>query len=215
MPASTYLSIPVLEIVPKERLNYAIKNDYVIIGELHQRQIKWNNERTENVLEYLIHQDTQEGRANLRAFFDARKGRTEKFWMRSHKSDLTFIATGSGGAGTMIVGLTQLDAEDMRFDLASNTRHIYIPITDAYHKITDFEVEADNNRIILTIDPVLTGAVPAGSIAQYMYLVRFSDDELSIETDGRFNLPMTDVVKNDSISSSTSLKMVELQRETP
>ncbi len=210
----TFNGFDVLEIAPRERLTYAIKNNYVILGEQHQRQVKWRNEPSESVLDFTVFQDSQEQRREIQDFFDAHTGRTVPFWVLSYKDDIEFAEPATAPSAFLVVRLLGSEADELRFDLEFHTRYIYIRSTDSLHKILGFTTDEVLNRLTLEVVPPIPTDVEPGDRAQFFYFVRFSEDEFAIEADQRFNREATDPVINDAYSSSARLRFVELQRET-
>jgi hypothetical protein len=195
---TTYCNYTAWDVVPREKMKVTIASDYSWSGEAWQKRVKVTNAPVERTMEVKLQQSAMTERRALRDFFDACQGSLTPFWIPSYKHDMTIAASCPIGTGTIYV-----ENNSEIFGLYDLSRHVYAPDSTQRFKISS-PVKQDDGSVALTISPVLTAALAAGDQLQWLFLVRFNDDALKIET----------AEYNESITFS-SFKLRELQRETP
>jgi hypothetical protein len=208
MPASPYLSYLVWEVEARESIQFGFAAGTTIIGTVGQRQAKFNNEPSEELISLSLIQRTQEERFEIWSFFDSMQGRTGLFWIRSGKPDYISAAIATSGSDQL-----RVRDEQGVFGFTNTRRHLYIRSCDSSHKVVDFT--QSDGEIILTLDPVLPADVPIRTKIEKFYLVRFAEDTLQTETNGLEHREETDPVVGDGLSSGIRVQLREMQGETP
>jgi hypothetical protein len=196
---TTYCTYDVWNLAfPWTSVSPSINADYVWNGESYQKREKVVRVPSEQKLGGKFRQVSKAERRALRDFFDSHKGSLTPFWFPSFRSDMWLTKDCVVGTGTIYV-----DNNSDLIGLSDVVRHAYDPTTGQRFKISYPTLQSDDS-IALTVSPVLTSALSAGTALQRLYLVRFDDDELTIETSD----------ENDSISFA-SFNFQEVQKETP
>ena len=140
-----------------------------------QKQTKYSNLLSEEVLHFNYRQYSAADRLTLRTFFDTYKGRYGLFWVPSWKSDYILASSISVGAGQMEVRAAQRPVTFLGY-----TRHLYFPDIPFCAKITAIAGSLGEEYIAFT--PALSGGnIAAGAEVYNLFFCRFDVDALRIQ----------------------------------
>lgn len=195
---ATYLTHPTFDFLPIGAAGISPHGEPYIIGEVVTTRDKFLDKTPYYHFEATFRLDGISDVADLRDFFDARKGAFDAFWLRSWVSSIKLASAASSSATTLTV------TDNGELTLLDNNRiqHIYIPTLDSRHEVT--EVAANGDNIDLTIDPAISGDLANGDGAELLFLVRFSSDDCEIQS-----------VADQPNVFTVSFGFKELQGETP
>jgi hypothetical protein len=194
---TTYSGYDVWPISPVDKLSQTVGNNYTILGENFQSQVKLTNQPTEIQIAVKLIQKSNAARRDLKDWFNAKFGALTPFWVQSFSPD--FITSSASNAGsTTIYIVNNMEV----FGLYNISRHAYDTNSGQRFKISS-PVQRTDGTIALTTTSLPADLAQSAEL-QSLYLVRFLEDTLTIEnSDGNENV------------SFASFTLKEVQKETP
>lgn len=182
-----------------DRISYYPGSVFTTLGRPETKTTKVSNQYAEQAMSGTLFLPTQTARDSLLAFFDTVKGRLTAFWVRSFKRDYALASAAASGASALVL---ENDFQDLA--LYGIYRHVWIEALDQCAKIAYVSQNPDGTQNV-SIDPVLTGDLPAGTEIESLYLMRFAQDVLTIQSTPR----------NGVGTCEAAVSLIEVQGETP
>ena len=158
-----------------------LKSKYNIIGDIWQnRQVNVQHNPYTN-LKFTFFQDNNAERKLLRDFFIARKGKHERFWIRSFKNDLKLLNATEEGSNILYC--------EQGYDLEAFLAHkqfLYIEGHGTLYEILTVSEGYDEARdipvVAFTVTPEAPFKLEAGcTIVEFAYFGRFDTDTLAFD----------------------------------
>jgi len=180
--ALTYLGVPVLPLIVEwstpPKLSTGKGTHYVATG-LNAEAIKTLRTYPRQTISHTVGLDGLEDRAVLWAFFHARRGRWDRFWLPALKDELSLAA--NVGASDTTLTLANYSDFVLRYQLGGDLRQ-FIFLTDGFNFWIRQVINLSGGTNAVTIDsPLGTSLTMGAAQIGLLTLVQFAHDDIEID----------------------------------
>lgn len=178
----TYQGYEVLDFpVAVDSINLTLKSKFNIIGDLWQARSLNVQHNPYNIIKFTFWQDDNAQRKEIRDFFIARKGKHERFFVRSYKKDLRLLYDVANGDNL----LTCAQGHDLQAFLA-HSQYLFIEGHGTLYEILEvsegYDYDLDDQVVVIKITPGAPFLLEKDcTLLEYAYFGRWDTDTLSFD----------------------------------